>query len=71
MESENNIKFCANPDCTVENPEFYPSRFLCKKCFNRRCVERKNKKITDRDKKIEDKKIENLQKTRKKKESPL
>jgi len=38
------MKKCKNENCTVENPEFYPHRLLCKKCFNKQCAERKRKK---------------------------
>ena len=52
-------KICSNPDCSVENPQFYPSRHLCTLCFNRSCAKRRKKKrkgntITEKNKIIED-----------------
>ena len=65
MADKKNIKTCINPECTVENPEFYPSRPQCKVCFHRTCYAYRKNKQKGKDKIIEEqsKIIEDLQET--------
>jgi len=56
-------KLCLNPDCTIRNPEFYPSRYsFCKKCYNKKRNElQKQKQIQKL--KDKDNEVDNLKRT--------
>lgn len=42
------IKICKNTDCPESNPQFYEGRGYCKKCHNKRVVQRRKIKEESR-----------------------